>query len=77
MTRRALSHAYPRWEPPEDDPYGDPCEVWVGRMRIVSPRRARTLRRRGVPLLPLHVVDEHGRPRTPDGRARYAWFEEC
>ena len=72
MSRAALVHSYPEWE---RDDSGEERLMWVGRLRIVSPRRARKLRKRGVPLMPLHVVDGEGRPRTPNGRARYGWFE--
>lgn len=54
MTRPALVHTYPQWEPPEDDPSAPPEEwhnVQRGLMRIVrNRRRARLLERRGVPL---------------------------
>lgn len=54
MTRAALQHTYPMWEPREDDPTA-PVEEWVevqrGRMRIVRNRkRVRLLKRRGVPM---------------------------
>jgi len=82
---KALRHNYPAWQ---DDPHGedgnDSREVWFGAMRVVSPKRARVLRKRGVPLMPLHAVREVAgqqfgprryEPTTPNGRARYAWFE--
>lgn len=89
---KALQHNYPDWQ---DDPHtkdsnGESREVWYGAMRVVSAKRARVLRKRGVPLMPLHAVhtvtvdgDEFGwsqfskrhEPTTPNGRARYAWFE--
>lgn len=60
-----------------------------GTPRVVSARRARVLRKRGVPLMPLHTVylnpcdAERGQARAPltpgngPGKqsARYAWFE--
>lgn len=54
MTRAALEHTYPQWEPPQDDPSA-PAEEWSevqrGRMRIVRNRkRVRLLKRRGVPM---------------------------
>lgn len=54
MTRAALTHVYPYWAPPLNDPYA-PQEEWseqvVGRMRIVrNRRRARLLKCRGVPM---------------------------
>lgn len=54
MTRPALQHTYPQWEPPEDDPSA-PEDEWretqYGRMRIVrNRRRVRLLKRRGVPM---------------------------
>lgn len=78
---RALQHEYPRWE--RDGDTGDERYVWPGLIRFVSAQRARKLRKRGVPLLPMHAVldrsgGEHRRgqfePTTPNGRARYAWF---
>lgn len=69
---QALQHVYPQWDTPEDDPRGEPVEVWRGKMRIVHAQRARKLRRRGVPLMDL-------RPRTSAGyvgKAKYAWFVE-
>lgn len=67
---RPLQHVYPQYEPPEDDPLASEeeyREVWNGYMRIVHARRARVLRRRGVPLL--KVESTHG-------HSRYAWFVE-
>lgn len=68
MTRKALEHTYPQWEPPEDDPSApqeDWREVQRGRMRIVRNRkRAAQLRRRGVPLW------------HPDKRT-WLWFTEA
>lgn len=66
MTRPALQHTWPQWEPPEDDPSA-PEEKWRetqhGRMRIVRNRkRACLLRKRGVPLW------RHGRD--------WLWFVE-
>ena len=55
-----LQHVYPQWETPGDDPYGDERQVWRGEMRIVHAKRARKLRRRGVPLMNL-------RPRMREG----------
>lgn len=54
MTRPALQHTWPQWEPPVDDPSA-PEEDWRetqhGHMRIVRNRkRARLLRKRGVPM---------------------------
>jgi|SRR5579859_7578509 len=88
---KALQHEYPRWESDDRDPTQD-VHVWPGRIRIVHGQRARKLRKRGVPLMPLHKVYtvETNRfdrrlgystyikriePTTPNGRARYAWFE--
>lgn len=55
MTRRALTHTYPEYAPPWGDsmaPEDEWMETWTGAMRIVrNPKRARTLRRRGVPLM--------------------------
>jgi hypothetical protein len=76
MSRKALAHAYPQWQPPDDDP-GAPTEdyreVWIGRMRIVrNRRRIRKLKRRGVPMMDL-------RPRNADGCRGprcMAWFVE-
>jgi len=57
MTRPALQHTYPQWEPPEDEPYApseDYREVQRGQTRIVrNPKRARLLRKRGVPMWPV------------------------
>jgi hypothetical protein len=69
-----LPHAYPQWETPEDDSGGEPVEIWVGKMRIVHRQRARTLRRRGVPLLDLRPHTSRGY--NAAGRAKYAWFVE-
>jgi hypothetical protein len=70
MTRAALLHSYPQWEPPEDDPSApleDYREVWRGKMRIVrSRRRARMLMRRGVPMLDLRE----------QGKRLWLWFVE-
>lgn len=80
---KALQHEYPRWEGSYQDPTQD-VFAWPGRIRFVSAQRARKLRKRGVPLLPMHRVrdnsgGEHRRgqfvPVLPNGRARYAWFE--
>lgn len=63
-------HAYPQWEPPEDDPTAAPedyREVWRGAMRLVGRQRARTLRRRGVPLMSVH---------RRGGVRAWAWFIE-
>jgi hypothetical protein len=65
-----LLHAYPTWEPPEDDPAAPPEEsrgVWYGRMHIVGRQRARKLRRRRTPLMSCQDV-------TSRGRHRHAWF---
>lgn len=74
MTRAALVHAFPQWLPPEDEPgapLDDYREVWTGRMRLVcNRRRARLLRRRGVPLM------DTGE-RTKTGRKVWAWFVEA
>lgn len=79
---KALQHECPRWErTTESVNENDERYVWPGRIRIVHGQRARKLRKRGVPLMPLHAVrarDCSGRenePTTPNGRARYAWFE--
>ena len=69
-----LQHAYPQWLPPDDEPWGEPREVWVGNMRIVHARRARRLRRRGVPLMDLRPKTSKGY--NAAGRASYAWFVE-
>lgn len=70
MTHPALQHSYPQWEPPETDPYApieEYREVWCGRMRIVRNRkRARKLKRRGVPMWDLRER----------GRHAWAWFVE-
>lgn len=54
MTRPALTHVYPQWTPPVDDPTApieEYVEVFIGRMRIVrNRRRMRLLKRRGVPM---------------------------
>ncbi len=85
---KALSHTYPRLDYPPGCEVGndDPREVWEGAMRVVSPRRARKLRKRGVPLMPLHAVrvvpdgvdgcgvSQHRVEPLPNQRARYAWF---
>lgn len=87
--RDALQHTFPEWQEPtynDGSRTGDDArEVWFGVMRVVSAKRARVLRKRGVPLMPLHAVRDvqastllGGRryePTTPNGRARYAWFE--
>jgi hypothetical protein len=83
---KALQHEFPYWQddPHAEDGSGESRHVWPGRPRYVSARRARKLRKRGVPLLPLHAVrDRSGgqhapgyvEPTSPNGRARYAWFE--
>lgn len=69
---RPLAHTYPAWEPPEDDPSAPPeeyREVWHGLMRIVrNPRRAKLLRRRGVPLWKQEA--------TASTRRCWFWFTE-
>jgi len=80
---RALQHECPRWEGDERNPSsGDAAYVWPGKPRYVSARRARKLRKRGVPLMPCHRVhDRSGEHRpgefypTHGDKARYAWFE--
>lgn len=76
MTRPALVHVYPQWEPPEDDPTAPPeewRETWRGSGRIVrNARRARLLRKRGVPLWDLRENGGHG---GGSPRAWY-WFTE-
>lgn len=81
---KALEHEYPRWEGDERDPSsGDAVYVWPGKPRFVSAKRARKLRKRGVPLMPCHRVHDCGggehRPGefypTSGQRARYCWFE--
>lgn len=66
----ALQHAYPQWEPPEDEPWApeeDWREVWRGEPRIVrSPKRARRLRRRGVPMWDVRE----------NGKRMWLWFVE-
>jgi hypothetical protein len=62
MNSQRLKDAYPQWEPPEEY-----RKIWRGRMRIVGPRRARKLRRRGVPLVRSVAVTSHG-------QHRHAWF---
>lgn len=78
---KALRDELPRFESDERDPTQD-VFVYPGAMRLVSPRRARKLRKRGVHLMPLHAVrDPSGVHRpgsfypTSSGKARYAWFE--
>jgi hypothetical protein len=87
----ALRHNYPGWQddPHAEDSNGESREVWFGAMRVVGAKRARKLRKRGVPLMPLHAVylnpcdAERGQSRAPltpgngPGKrsARYAWFE--
>ena len=70
MTRAALQHTYPQWEPPEDEPIApieDYRETWIGDMRIVrSRKRARLLKRRGVPMWDIRE----------NGRRLWAWFAE-
>jgi hypothetical protein len=74
--RAPLTHAYPQWQPPEDDPSApieELREVWRGQMRIVrNRRRLRKLKRRGVPLMDLRarLVDGYRGPRS------MAWFVE-
>jgi hypothetical protein len=76
MTRAALVHTYPQWEPPEDEPSApveDYREVWTGQMRIVrNRRRIRKLQRRGVPMMDLRArnADGYRGPRV------MAWFVE-
>lgn len=81
-----MKHTYPQWENQDPDlpPYEGQHYIWSGNMRIVHAQRARKLRKRGVPLLPLHRVHDksggvHARgefePISQD-RARYAWFTE-
>lgn len=55
---RALQHTIPYWvdTPLGEGNYGESDQIWHGRMRVVSPRRARKLRKRGVPLKPLHAA---------------------
>ncbi len=66
----ALQHLYPQWETLEDDPIGQPREVWRGAMRIVrSRKRKRLLERRGVPLMHLGQGSR--------GTGPWAWFIEC
>jgi len=83
---KALQHEFPYWQddPHAEDGSGESRHVWPGRPRYVSARRARKLRKRGVPLLPLHAVHDRSggqhapgyvEPTSPNGRARYAWFE--
>ena len=73
MTRPPLPHVFPRFAPPLDEPAApldDYRQVWEGAMRLVrSPKRARLLRRRGVPLM-----DTGERTRT--GLTVFAWFVE-
>lgn len=87
MVSKALDYECPRWE--WDPDRQEDIYVWHGRPRFVSAKRARKLRKRGVPLMPCHaVVDRSGgehrpgmfEPRPIPGapgtaRARYAWFE--
>lgn len=76
MTRAALVHSYPKWEPPEDDlsaPVDEWRQVWAGKMRIVRNRhRIRKLQRRGVPMMDLRArnADGYRGPRV------MAWFVE-
>lgn len=84
---KALQHSLPYWGTDSD---GEERYLWPGFMRSVSAKRARKLRKRGVPLMSLHatyLVEWPTRrtalyeaPCTP-GRpgkktARYAWFTE-
>jgi len=78
---KALQHEYPRWEGDAFDPTQD-VYAWPGAPRFVSAKRARKLRKRGVPLMPCHRVhDRSGEHRpgefypTHGDRARYCWFE--
>lgn len=77
MTRPALIHAYPQWEPPEDEPSAPQEEwrqVWTGRMRIVrNRRRIRKLKRRGVPMMDLRACHADGY----HGPLEMAWFVEA
>jgi hypothetical protein len=70
----ALQHAYPQWGPPEDEPHADVedyREVWRGKARIVrNPKRARLLRKRGVPLM------DTGFRTARRGRFVWFWFVE-
>lgn len=73
MTRPPLLHVYPQWRAPFSDPTAPPedfVQTWDGSMRLVrNPKRARLLRRRGVPLL------DTGE-RTRRGCTVFAWFVE-
>lgn len=72
---RALQHAYPHWV--DLDPYFPSAdggrEVFDGHMRIVrNARRAKLLRRRGVPLMTM--AGDVARDGSP-ARKYWAWFE--
>lgn len=82
----ALQHEYPRWETDPDT--REDRFVWPGMPRFVSAKRARKLRKRGVPLMACHAVHDaevegryglERRPLTPGApgkhNARYCWFE--
>lgn len=89
---KALQHTYPTWQ---SDPHAEDCgvdagrRIWPGVPRFVSAKRARKLRKRGVPLMPCHAVfdaaerlQQYGHryePLTPGApgkkTARYCWFE--
>lgn len=65
MTRQRIEHAYFRWV----DDLQEPTECKLaceGHLRFVHARRARKLRKRGVPLLQLQ---------KPNGHIYYMWWE--
>lgn len=72
--RPPLVHSYPQWEAPEDNPSApeeELREVWRGDMRIIrNRRRARLLRKRGVPLMDLRMRNADGY----HGPHAWAWF---
>lgn len=77
---KPLSHNYPQWE--HDRDRGEDVLAWGGHMRIVRNRkRARRLKRRGVPLMHLGYGDGTAaqQVRSPKGNlvgfGPWAWFE--
>ena len=76
MNRSPLVHAYPQWEPPENEPSAPQEEwsqIWTGQMRVVrNRRRIRKLQRRGVPMMDLRARNADGYR----GTLCMAWFVE-
>jgi len=65
----ALVHNYPFWD--QDEHSGEDREVWTGSMRIVrNRRRARKLKKRGVPMMDLRAFTAAGYV----GKFEKAWF---